>query len=97
MNYVLCRSVKAKENEKRYKLLDFPWETKNLWNMKVTMIPIVVGTLGIISQGKVKKIEDLEMRGQVNTIQITALLLSARIVRRVLETWGDLLSLKLQW
>ena len=30
------------------------------------------------------------------TIQITALLRLARILRRVLETWGDLLSLKFQ-
>ena len=35
--------------------------------------------------------------GRVETIQTTALLRTARILRRVLETWGDLLSLKLQW
>ena len=31
------------------------------------------------------------------TIQMTALLRTARILRRVLETWGDLQSLKPQW
>ena len=31
------------------------------------------------------------------TIQTTALLRSARVLGRVLETWGDLLSLRLQW
>ena len=31
------------------------------------------------------------------TIQTKTLLRSARILRRVLETWGDLLSLELQW
>ena len=36
------------------------------------------------------------IRGQVKTIQTTSLLRSARILRRVLENWGDLLSLKLQ-
>ena len=39
--------------------------------------------------------EDLEMRGQVETIQTAALLRLARIPRRVLETWGDLLSFRL--
>ena len=34
--------------------------------------------------------------GRVETIQTIALLRKARILRRVLETWGDLLSLKLQ-
>ena len=31
------------------------------------------------------------------TIQTTALLRSATILRRVLETWGELLSFSLQW
>ena len=40
---------------------------------------------------------DLEIRWGVETIQITPLLRSARILRRVLETWGDLLSLRYRW
>ena len=39
----------------------------------------------------------LEVGGRVETIQTTALLRTARILRRVQETWGDLLSLRLQW
>ena len=38
--------------------------------------------------------EVLEIRERVATIQTIALLRSAR---KVLETWGDLLSLKIQW
>ena len=45
----------------------------------------------------IKGLEDLDVGGRVETIQMTALLRTARILRRVLETWGDLLSLKLQW
>ena len=43
------------------------------------------------------RLEDLEIRGRVETIQITALSKSARLLRRVMETWGDLQSLKLPW
>ena len=64
--------------------------------MKVTVIPIVIGVLSIVTKGLVKVLKDLEIRGQVETIQTTALLRSAKILRRILETWGDLLSLKLQ-
>ena len=42
-------------------------------------------------------LEDLEVGGRVETIQTTALLKTARILGRVLATWGDLLSLNLQW
>ena len=49
------------------------------------MIPIVIGTL--TSPQKVGKGElELEIREQIETIQTTALLKSARILRRVLET-----------
>ena len=54
--------------------------------MKVTVIPIIVGALGTITEGLIKGLEDLEIRRQVDTIQTTSLLRSANILRRVLET-----------
>ena len=65
--------------------------------MKVTIVPIVIGALGTITKGLLKGLEDLEIGWRVETIQTTALLRTARILRRVVETWGGLLSLKLQW
>ena len=62
----------------------------------VTVMPIVVGALGTVTKGLSKGLEDLEIRGRVETIRSTTLLRSARILRRVLETRGYLLSLKLQ-
>ena len=64
--------------------------------MKVTIVPIVIGAFATITKGLLKGLEDLEVGGRVETIQKTALLRTARILRRALETW-DLLSLKLQW
>ena len=61
--------------------------------MKDTVISTVIGALGTIFKGLVKEGKDIEIRGQVETINTTALLRSARILRRVQETWGDLLSL----
>ena len=54
--------------------------------MKVTFIPIVIGSLGTVTKGLIKGQEDLEIRGQLETIKTTALLRSVRIPRRVLET-----------
>ena len=89
--------MKMRECEKKDKYLDLAWELKKLWNMKVTIVPLVIGAFGTITKGLLKGLEDLEVGGGVETIQMTALLRTARILRRVLETWGDLLSLKLQW
>ena len=85
-----------KECEKRDKYLDLLRELKKLWNMKVTIILLVIGTFGKATKGLLKGLEDLEVGGRVETIQTTALLKTARIVRRVLETREDMLSLKLQ-
>ena len=65
--------------------------------MKVTIVPIVIGTFGAISKRLLKGLEYLEVGKRIETIQMTALLRTDGILRRVLETWGDLLSLKLQW
>ena len=65
--------------------------------MKVTIVPIVIVALGTVTKGLLKGVEDLAVGGRVEGIQTTALLKTARILRRVLETWEDLLSLKLQW
>ena len=65
--------------------------------MNVTIVPIVIGALGTVTKGLLKGLEDLEVGRRIETIQTTALLKKARILRRVLETRGDLLSLKLKW
>ena len=64
--------VKLKESEKRDKYPDLVRELKKkLWNMKVTVIPIVIGAIGKMTKGLVLGLEDLEMKGQVKTIQAT--------------------------
>ena len=65
--------------------------------MKVTITPIMIGAFGTVTKRQLKGREDVEVGGREVTIQTTALLKTARILRRVQETWGDLLSLNLLW
>ena len=53
--------------------------------MNVTMILIVIDAFGTIPKRKV--LENLEIRRLVETIQTTALLRSARILKRVVKTY----------
>ena len=79
--------INLKESEKKDKYLDLARELKKkLRYMKVTIVPIVIGALGIITKGLLKDLEDLEVGGGVETIQTTALLRTARILGRALET-----------
>ena len=78
--------VKMKERKKIDEYLDLARELKKLWNMKVTVIPIVVGVFGTFSK-YLEKIGtgEQEIRGRIETIQTTALR-SAIILRRILES-----------
>ena len=61
------------------KLFGLTKELQKPWNMKLTVMRIVVGTLETIS----KKVE---IKGRIETIQTKALLKSAEINFRVQET-----------
>ena len=52
----------------------------------MTIIIIVIGAFGTVTKGLLKGLGDLEVGIQVENIQMTALLRTARILRRVLET-----------
>ena len=53
-------TIKLKECEKRDKYLDLARELKKLWNMKVTVIPIVIGAFGTVT--KVGREPSVEMQ-----------------------------------
>ena len=49
--------IKLKECEKKDKYLDLARELKKLWNMQVTIIPIVNGAFGTVTKGLLKVLE----------------------------------------
>ena len=82
----LTTEKKLKECEKMDKYFDLARESKKLWNMKVTIVLIAIDAFGTVTKGLLKGLEDLDFKERVETIQTTALLRRARILRRVLET-----------
>ena len=74
--------MKIKESEKIYKYLDIARSLRKVWNMRITVIPIVISVLGTVRKGWERGLKDLV----TETMQTTSLLGSARIPRRVLET-----------
>ena len=74
--------IKLKECEKKDMYLDLARGLKNLWNMKVTIIPIVIGAFSTVTKLSLKGLEDLEVGGRVETIQTTVLFRTVRILRR---------------
>ena len=82
--------IKLNESETKHKYLDLARELKKkLWNMKVIIIPIVIGAFDTVTKEMLQELEDLTVWGRAETIQTTGLLRTARILRRFLETWWD--------
>ena len=75
-----------KEREKNDNISTLLGDRKKLWNMKVTFIPIIIGALGTVIKGLIKRLEDLKIKRLVGTTQTTALLRSVRILSRFRET-----------
>ena len=78
--------VKIKESEKRDKYLDLARVPRKLWNVWIVVILILIDTFGTIPKGLERVLIELEIGSRIETIQTTALLRSARILRRVLDT-----------
>ena len=75
-----------KEQEKIKKCSLLKDKIARLWQMKkVIVIPIVVGVLGAITTKFEKYIESLEIKIRIENVQKSALLGTARIIRKVLS------------
>ncbi len=56
-------TIKLKECEKKDKYLGLARELKKLWNMKVTIVPNVIGTLGTVTKGLLKGLGNKRTNG----------------------------------
>ena len=74
---------------KKVKIFANTWilpEAKKLWNIKLTVIPIVVGAPRMAHKDLNKRQGKQETRRRIKTIKTTVVTGSARILRRVLES-----------
>ena len=78
--------VKLKASEKRDKYQDLTRELQRTMEYKNDVDTNCNWVLGTVTKELVQGLEDLEIRGRVETTQTTGLLRSTRILRRVLET-----------
>ena len=60
--------IKLKESEKKNKYMDLTRELIKLGNMKVTIIPTLIGVSGTVTKGLIKGLKNLKAGGQVETI-----------------------------
>ena len=77
--------VNTKEDEKIEKYRDLCRELERLWRVKCRVVPVVVGALGTIPTRLSAHLKMLDINLSIKTIQKSAILGTARILRKVLE------------
>ena len=74
-----------KEEEKNEKYRDLAREVAKLWNVRVKIIPVVIGVLGTIPNDLEERINEMGISLKTAQIQMSVLLGTERILRNVLE------------
>ena len=77
--------IEEKEKDKIEKYQDLGRELQNIWNVKVKIIPLVVGSLGAIPKQFGNRLEQIGITAGTAQVQKTVLLGKARTLRKVLE------------
>ena len=72
-------------NRKTIKYKDLEIEIERMWGMKTKTIPIVIGALGVIKKGSKKYLDDIPANIQLQDLQKTTLLDTARMLRKILS------------
>ena len=77
--------IQEKEKDKIGKYQDLGRELQKIWNVKVKIISLVVGSLGAIPKQFGDRLTQIGITAGTAQVQKTVLLGTARILRKVLE------------
>ena len=77
--------IEEKEKDKIEKYQDLGRELRKIWNVKVKIIPLVVGCLGAIPKQFGNRLKQIGFTAGTAQVQKTVLLGMARTLRKVLE------------
>ena len=80
--------IEEKEKDKIEKYQDLERELQKIWNVKVKIIPLVVGSLGAIPKQFCNRLKQIGITARTAQVQKTLLLGMARILRKVLEIYS---------
>ena len=85
IDFAVPGDSRIEEKDKIEKYQDLGRELQKIWNIKVKIIPFVVGSLGSIPKQFGNRLKQIGITAGTAQIQKTVLLGTARILRKVLE------------
>jgi len=79
------RNVVQKEAEKKLKYKSLCIEIQRMWNMKCTIVPVIIGTTAIVRRSLRKNLENVPGKHSILSLQKTAILGTSHIIQKVLQ------------
>ena len=79
------RNVVQKEAENKLKYKSLCIEIQRMWNLKCTIIPVIIGATGIVTRSLRENLETVPGRYSIDSLQKTAILGTSHIIRKVLQ------------
>jgi hypothetical protein len=79
------KNVVQKEAEKRLKYKSLCIEIQRIWNLKCTIVPVIIGATGIVTRSLKKNLEAIPGKHLIDSLQKTAILGTSHIIRKVLQ------------
>ena len=80
------RNVVQKEVEKMLKCKSLCIEIQRMWNLKCTIVPVIIGATGIVTRSLKKNLETVPGKHSIDSLQKTAILGTSHIIRKVLQS-----------
>ena len=56
-----------------------------MWNLKCTIIPVIIGATGIVTRNLRKNLEVVPGKHSIDSLQNTAILGASHVIRKVLQ------------
>jgi hypothetical protein len=79
------RNIMPKEAEKKLKYKSLGVEIQRMWNLKCTIISVIIGATGIVTKSLRKNLEAIPGKHSIDSVQKKAILGTAQTVRKVLQ------------
>jgi len=74
------RNVVQKEAEKKLKYKNSCIEIQRMWNLKCTIIPVIIGATGIVTRSLRKKLKAVPGKHSIDSPQKTAIIGTSHII-----------------